>query len=92
MAKRGKLELIKDILSIINSSRHGITITPLIRQSNMSTARFQEYYRELQSKGLVKETSHEINSEKKRIFITDKGRRFLEKYQNIISFIEEFEL
>ncbi|MFA5061385.1 MAG: winged helix-turn-helix domain-containing protein [Candidatus Pacearchaeota archaeon] len=89
MIKRGKLEIIKDILSVIQKNHNSIRTTPLIRQSNLSTFRFREYFSELLQKGFVKESG--LGSEK-RIRITDKGFRFLEKYKTIISFIEEFEL
>ena len=89
MAKRGKLEIIKDILSIINKNRNSVKITPLIRQSNISSARFKEYFSELIEKKLVKEINHKGN---KLISLTEKGCRFLERYKTIITFIDEFEL
>lgn len=89
MAKRGKLDIMKDILSIIHQNHNSIKITPLIRQSNMSSARFKEYYSELLEKKLVKEISNRGN---KFLSLTDKGQRFLEKYKTIVSFIDEFEL
>lgn len=89
MAKRGKLEIMKDILLIIQRNRSAIKITPLIRSSNISSARFREYYSDLLSKGLVKEETRRDN---KLVHLTDKGQRFLEKYKTIVSFIEEFEL
>jgi len=87
MAKRQKLEIVKDILEIIRESRE-IKHTPLLRKSNLSSARFKGYYQDLFQKGLIRE----INKEGKRIVLTEKGRRFLEKYKTIIRFIEEFEL
>jgi predicted transcriptional regulator len=89
MAKRGKLEIMQDILYIIQQNHNPMKITPLIRRSNLSSTRFKEYYLELLQKGLVKETSTKGN---KLISLTDKGYRFLEKYKTIISFIDEFEL
>jgi len=89
MVKRGKLEIIKDILSIINKNRNSIKITPLIRQSNISSARFKEYFSELIEKKFVKEINHKGN---KFISLTEKGHRFLERYKTIITFIDEFEL
>lgn len=89
MAKRGKLEIMKDILHIIQQAHNSIKITPLIRQSNMSSARFKEYYLELLEKGLLKE----INTDgSKLVSLTDKGQRFLEKYRAIVIFIDEFDL
>lgn len=89
MTKRGKLEIIKDILSIIQKNHNSIKITPLIRQSNLSTIRFKDYFLELMQKGFVKEIG--LGSEK-RVMLTEKGFKFLEKYKVIIYFIEEFEL
>jgi predicted transcriptional regulator len=89
MVKRGKLEIIRDILKIIQENRNSIKITPLIRQSNMSSERFKEYYSELVEKGFVIETS---NRSEKFISLTEKGFRFLEKFRTIVDFIEEFEL
>lgn len=89
MAKRGKLEIIRDILEAISGNKGQIRITPLIRKSNMSSMRFQEYLIELLQKGLVTESY--IKSSK-IISITEKGRRFIEKYKTIIDFIDEFEL
>ena len=88
MAKRGKLELIKDILKIIQEHHNAIKITPLIRKSNLSTARFSEYFKELSSKGFIVERT---NDSGKSISLTEKGARYIEKYSNIIGFIEEFE-
>ncbi len=89
MAKRGRLEIMKDMLSIVCSNHGSIKITPLIRKSNLSSARFKEYYQDLLEKNLM----HEVKQEEgKIVLITEKGHRFLEKYRTIISFIEEFEL
>jgi predicted transcriptional regulator len=87
MAKRNKLEIIRDILRIVQESR-SIKPTPLLRKSNISSSRFKEYYSDLLNKEFIKET-YEKN---KKISLTEKGSRFLEKYQIIINFIDEFEL
>ena len=89
MAKRGKLEIIKDILKIISDNHKPIKPTPLLRQSNISSTRFKEYYNELIKKQFIKEIT---SSNKKLISLTNKGKKFLEKYHIIINFIEEFEL
>jgi len=85
--KRNKLEIIKDILDIINSHRK-IKPTPLLRKSNLSSARFKEYYKELINKKLIKK----ITTDGKEIVLTENGYRYIEKYKDIIGFIEEFEL
>lgn len=89
MAKRNKLEIIKDILEIVQRSRNRIKPTPLLRQSNISSSRFKEYFNELLEKKFLKEVN---SNDGKFISLTDKGFRFLEKYRTIIDFIDEFEL
>jgi len=88
MTKRAKLEIIRDILDIIQKNRK-IKPTPLLRQSNMSSSRFKEYFSELLEKKFLTEISYNGS---KFISLTDKGQKFLEKYKTIISFIDEFEL
>ena len=90
MAKRGKLEIIRDILAIIQTHHNSIKPTPLLRQSNLSSSRFKEYFSELIEKGFISE--HIRSKSAKLISLTDKGQRFLENYKTIINFIDEFEL
>ena len=88
MVKRIRLEIIRDILEIINKHRNSIKPTPLLRQSNISSARFKEYFSELIEKKFVKE----LNTAKgKQITLTKKGFRFLARYKTIVNFIDEFE-
>jgi predicted transcriptional regulator len=87
--KRGKLEIMKDILFIIREHKNSIKSTPLLRKSNLSSARFQEYFSELKEKKFIKEIEDKNG---KSISLMDKGFKFLERYQTIISFIDEFEL
>jgi predicted transcriptional regulator len=89
MIKRGKLEIVKDILKIIKDNKNSIKPTPLLRKSGLSSSRFKEYYADLIEKELVKEI---IDGKDKYICLTDKGFKLLEKYKAIIDFIEEFEL
>lgn len=87
MTKRNKLEIIRDILKLIRSNSK-IKPTPLLRRTNLSSGRFKEYYSELLEKGFIKEISEKTNY----VSITEKGNRFLERYQIIVNFIDEFEL
>ncbi len=89
MGKRGKLEIIRDILRIIQENKNLIKPTPLLRKSGLSSAGFKEYYSDLLKSGLVKETG-ELKDRK--ISLTEKGFKFLEKYRTIVEFIDEFEL
>lgn len=88
--KRDRLEVIYDILKIIRSKNNSIRPTPLLRYSNLSSQSFSEYFKELLSKELVKELAGKDG--KKCITLTDKGFNYLEKYNMIKGFIEEFDL
>ncbi len=90
MAKRGKLEIMRDILTMVQSNRNYMRPTPLLRKSKMTTARFKEYYSELTLRGLLKEVTDEHQD--RFLMVTDKGFRFLERYRTIVDFIDEFEL
>ena len=87
--KRGKLEVVYDILGIIVNHKNSIKPTPLLRFSNLSSERFKSYYNELLEKGLIREISYENG---KLISLTDKGFKYLEKYKAITHFIEDFGL
>ena len=89
MQKRNRIEIIKDMLEVIKNNKNKVLLTPLQRKSNLSSTRFQEYLSELRTKDFVEE---EIEKDKKFIAITEKGFKFLEKYNVIKGFIEEFEL
>jgi predicted transcriptional regulator len=89
MGKRNKLEIMRDILQIIQDHKQ-IRPTPLLRQSNISSSRFKNYFSEMIDKKFVKKTRG--NKNEKLIVLTNKGNKFLEKYQAIVYFIEEFEL
>ena len=88
--KRDRLEIIYSILKIIRDKGNSIKPTPLLRYSNVSSQSFSEYYRELLDKELVREESDKKG--RKFITLTDKGFRYIEKYNLILGFIEEFEL
>jgi predicted transcriptional regulator len=90
MIKRGKLEIMKDILKIIQENKNSIKPTPLLRKSGLSSVRFKEYYNELINRELIKECK--IKEESRQIILTEKGFKFLDRYKAIISFIEDFEL
>jgi len=89
MERRGRLEIMRDILKIVQNN-HKIKPTPLLRQSNISSSRFKEYFNEILNKKFIKEIKG--NRDEKLIILTENGEKFLEKYKIIINFIEEFEL
>ncbi|MDA3836647.1 MAG: hypothetical protein PF542_03415 [Nanoarchaeota archaeon] len=90
MQKRGRLEVIRDILRIIKDKNNSIKPTPLLRYSNLSSQRFAEYHKELIEKKFIEET--EDKKGKKSISLTSKGFKFIEKYSLIVDFIDDFGL
>ncbi len=90
MPKRDKLEIIYDILRTIQKNRNSIKPTPLLRYANLSYNSFTNYYEELLDKGFVRENLDK--DDRKYISLTDKGFRFIDKFEKIKGFIEEFEL
>ncbi|VVB77649.1 Winged helix-turn-helix [uncultured archaeon] len=89
MVKRGKFEIMRDILRIIQDNKNSIKPTPLLRRSGLSSAGFKEYYKDLLEKQMIKEISADND---KYIILTEKGFKFIERYKTIMEFIEEFEL
>jgi predicted transcriptional regulator len=90
MVKRGKLEIMRDVLKIIQDNRNSIKPTPLLRKAQMSSVRFKEFYTELIERKLIREIVDEKHD--KYLTLTEKGFKFLERYRTIIDFIDEFEL
>jgi predicted transcriptional regulator len=90
MGKRDRLSVIYDILKIIQDNHNSIKPTPLLRKSNLSSQSFAQYFVELIEKEFVKEVTDK--KYKKNISLTEKGFRYLERYQSIIGFIEDFNL
>lgn len=88
LVKRDRFEVIRDILLIIKENKNKIRYTPLLRKANLSSSRFKEYYEDL----IKKEFIEEKITKQKEISLTNKGFNFLEKYNVIVSFIEEFDL
>lgn len=89
MAKRNKLEIMRDILEIVRDNKE-IKPTPLLRQSNVSSSRFKEYFEEMKKRGLLREGRG--RRDERLVILTERGFKFLEKYKTIVNFIEEFEL
>lgn len=90
MIKRTRLDIIKDILKLIQENKNSIRPTPLLRKSGLSSSSFKEYYAELLRMNLILELNK--GGREKKIALTEKGFKFLERYKTIIEFIEEFEL
>ena len=88
--KRNRHEIIYGILKIVCDNHNSIRPTPLLRQSNISSQSFSEYFAELKAKAFIREEFDKDN--RKYVSLTDKGFKFLEKYRVFSEFINEFEL
>ena len=87
--KRGRLEIIRDILNAIRDNRN-IKPTRLLYASNLSPQMFKDYINELITKGFIK---LDVNDKDKKAFsLTKKGNDFLEEYRIIENFVENFGL
>ena len=87
--KRERLEIIRDILRSIRTSRD-IKPTKLLYASNLSPQMFKEYINELISKGFIQ---LDIDEKERKLFsLTIKGNDFLEEYKVIETLVENFGL
>jgi predicted transcriptional regulator len=87
--KRERLEVIYDILKVIQNNNNHVKPTRLLYASNLSPQMFKEYVDELVLKKLIAENEA---GGKKSFSLTTKGFEFLEKYNIIVEFIENFGL
>lgn len=87
--KRDRLELMYEILLAIRKNGNKIGPTRLLYASNLSSQMFKEYTGELLEKVMIKE----VEEKNKRFYtLTKKGNEFIEKYKDIIGFIDNFGL
>ena len=87
--KRGKLEIIKDILEVLKVNHGEMNFTPLLRATNLSSSRFKEYFNEVLEKEFV---SEKRNGKSRVVYLEEKGKVYLERYRSIVGFIDEFDL
>ncbi|MCA9485545.1 MAG: DUF4364 family protein [Nanoarchaeota archaeon] len=86
--KRTRLEVIKDILSVLYNGRD-VKITHLIYKANLSNNSIKPYVKEL----LENQLMEEIRTKNKRTYkITEKGKDFLEEFEKIKIFSEAYGL
>ena len=87
---RNTYQITEDILdNILLSGEHGITITPLLRQSNLPYKRANGFIYKLTESNLV----NEILVHNKKVFIiTQRGKIYLEKYKQFNAIAESFGL
>lgn len=87
--KRNKLEIIKDILTVIREKNGRIKPTHILYKSNLSHQMMKEYLEELMTKKFIKEIELKQG---KTYEITPKGMNYLEEYNTIINFTNAFGL
>lgn len=87
--RRGKMEIIYDMLRSIQLKGGKIKPTHLLYKSNLSHTKMKEYLDELMHKQMVLEV---IDKEQRLFAITDKGLDFLVEYQRIREFSDSFGL
>ena len=87
--RRGKLEVIADILKSIQDKEGTIKPTHLLYRSNLSHAKLKEYINILQEKGMIEEKT--VKS-KKMFFMKEQGYKFLSEFERIKDFSESFGL
>ncbi|MGM5481334.1 MAG: winged helix-turn-helix domain-containing protein [Nanobdellota archaeon] len=88
--KRGRLQIIYDILSSIRDKGGSIKPTHLLYKSNLSHQMMRGYLDELKEKGFIKEEIGKKNS--KAYVLTEKGYEYLAEYQKVLKFVESFGL
>ena len=89
MKKRTRLEIIRDILSVIRDRSGKIKPTHILYKSNLSHPMMEEYLAELIIKGFI---AQHMQPEGKTYSITNKGNDYLAKYRTIVEFSESFGL
>ena len=87
--RRGKLEVIADILRSIQNKEGKIKPTHLLYKSNLSHAKLKEYVNILLEKGMVEE---KIIKGRKMYFMKDQGYKFLLEFERIKEFSDSFGL
>ena len=87
--KRGRLQIIYDILSVIKEKNGKIKPTNILYKSNLSNQMFSEYVDYLVNNGLIIENQAKSS---KTYSLTQKGFDYLNKYQMIVDFTNSFGL
>jgi predicted transcriptional regulator len=89
MKKRDRMQIIFDMLKAIIDKGGQIKPTHLLYKGNLSHTMMQEYVAELKKSGFMSELE---DKKGKRYIITDSGREYILKYQQIKEFTEGFGL
>ncbi len=89
--KRGKLQIIHDILSAIRDKGGSIKPTHLLYKSNLSHQMMNDYLSDLIEKQLIEEQSAGKKKSKEYV-LSSRGYEYLQEYKKVLSFVENFGL
>ncbi len=89
LKRRGKLEVIADILRSMQDKGGKIKPTHLLYKSNLSHAKLKEYVNILLEKGMIEE---KIVKGRKLYFMKEQGYKFLLEFERIKEFSDSFGL
>ncbi|MBL7054630.1 transcriptional regulator [Candidatus Woesearchaeota archaeon] len=87
--RRGKLEVIADILRSIQNKGGKIKPTHLLYKSNLSHVKLKEYVNMLLQKGMIEE--QQVKG-RKMFFMKEQGHKFLLEFERIKEFSDSFGL
>ena len=87
--RRGRLEIIADILRSIQNKGGNIKPTHLLYKSNLSHAKLKEYVDVLLNKGMIEE---QMVKGRKMFFMKEQGHKFLLEFERIKEFSDSFGL
>jgi len=87
--RRGRLEIIADILKSIKNKEGKIKPTHLLYKSNLSHAKLKEYVNILMKKGMIEEK--EVKG-RKMFIMKELGYKFLSEFERIKEFSDSFGL
>ena len=87
--KRGRLDIITDMLATLQNNGGELKPTHLMYKSNLSHVQMSSYLEELLEKELIKKVKKKSND---YIIITDKGFEFFDKLRQMREFEKTFGL
>ena len=87
--RRGRLEIIADILKSIQNKKGNIKPTHLLYKSNLSHAKLKEYVDILMEKEMIEE---QVVKGRKMFIMKEQGHKFLIEFERIKEFSDSFGL
>ncbi len=85
--KRERSDIIYDILRVVRDHRGEMKPTHVMYKANLAYRQLKTYLKELEEAGMVE---YRTEGRNKRVVITNKGLRFIEKMQEMKEFEKMF--